>query len=116
MKLWHLYAAVGVLALLATGSQALDYIQAGVVGVTADFWRDAFHDGDASRFLAVDILFLATACFVLIWVEGRRVGMSWTWRVAYIVGSSFIAGSAFVPFFLAHRQRILDASRSRADA
>ena len=111
MKLWHLYAAIGVIGLFLTGSQALGYYQSGPVGGTVDFWRDAIEGNDASRFLAFDVLFLAAACLVFLWVEGRRLGVSVGWRIGYIVLSAFIASSAFVPFFLAHRQRILDGRR-----
>jgi hypothetical protein len=111
MKLWHLYAAIGVVGLVLTGSQALGYFSAGPVGGTVEFWRDAFHGDDASRFLAVDILALVTALFVFIWVEGRRLGISAGWRLVYVLGSTLVASAAFVPFFLAHRQRVLNASR-----
>jgi hypothetical protein len=74
-----------------------------------DFWRDAFNGNDASRFLAFDILALVTGLFIFIWVEGRRVGIgSWA-RAGYILGSTLIASAAFVPFFLAHRQHVLDS-------
>lgn len=108
MKLWHAYLAIGVAALFMTVSQALGYFAHGLTGVTVDFWRDALQGSDAARFLAADVAFSAAACFVLIWVEGRRLGISAWWRVGYIVGSTLIAGSAFIPFFLAHRQRVLD--------
>lgn len=108
MKLWHLYAALGVFAFFLTGSQALGYYEAGLVGGTVSFWRDALNGNDASRFLAFDVAFLATVCLVFIWVEGGRLGIGLWWRIGYIVLSTFIAGSAFVAFFMAHRQRILD--------
>ena len=97
MKLWHLYAAIGVVALFLTVPQALGYFADGLTGVTIDFWRDALKGSDAARFLAFDVLFLAAACFVLLWVEGHRLGISVWWRVGYIVGSTLIAGSAFIP-------------------
>jgi hypothetical protein len=109
MKLWHLYAAIGVVALPLIWSQGLEYIAGGVVGVTYDFWRDALEGNAAGRFLAFDQTFLATACFLFIWFEGRNLGIGIWWRIGYIAGAIFIAGSSFIPFFLAHRQRILDA-------
>ena len=57
MKLWHLYTAIGAVGLVLTGSQALGYFSAGPIAGTVDFWRDAFNGNDASRFLAVDILY-----------------------------------------------------------
>jgi hypothetical protein len=108
MKLWHLYAAIGVIALVLTGSQALSYFANGPIGGTVDFWRDALTGNDAGRFLTFDVALLATACFVLLWVEGRRLEISVWWRIGYILGAALIAASAFIPFFFAHRQRILD--------
>ena len=108
MKLWHLYAVIGVVGLVLTGSQALGYVSAGPIGGTVEFWRDAFTGNDASRFLAVDILTLVTGLFVFLWVEGHRLGIAARWRVAYILGSTLIASAAFIPFFLAHRQRVLE--------
>ena len=113
MKLWHAYVAIGVIGLVVAGSQALGYYADGLTGVTVDFWRDALQGNDVGRFLALDVVFLAAACYVLIWIEGSRLGIGVWWRVGYIVASTLVAASAFVPFFLAHRQRVLDA-RERA--
>ena len=41
MRLWHVYVAIAVVALVATMSQALGYFDAGFVGGTVDFWDDA---------------------------------------------------------------------------
>lgn len=111
MKLWHVYAAIAVVSLVLTASQAFGYLHAGIAGVTVDFWRDAFKANGASRFLAFDVIGLGTACFVLLWVEASRLGIGTGWRVGYIALSLLIGVSTFVPLFLAHRQRVLDASR-----
>lgn len=110
MKVWHVYVAIAVVSFVLTASQAFGYLHAGVAGVTVDFWRDAVTGNGASRFLTFDVLGLGTACFVLVWVEGRRLGIGTRWRVGYIVLSLLIGVSTFVPLFLAHRQRVLDAS------
>jgi len=109
MKLWHVYVVIGIVAFFATGSQALDYYGAGPVDGTEQFWRDAITANHASRFLVYDIWLLALAVFVLMWAESRKVGIGTGWFVAYVVLSIVIGISTFVPFFLAHRQRILDA-------
>ncbi|WP_188113566.1 DUF2834 domain-containing protein [Nocardioides humilatus] len=109
MKLWHVYVAIAVVALIGTTSQALGYFDAGPVGGTVDFWDDALTSNDAARFLAIDVFLLGTAVFVLLAVEGRRVGIGAGWWAFYFVASLLIGISTFVPLFLAHRQRKLDA-------
>lgn len=112
MKLWHVYVALGVIGFLATGSQVLGYLDAGPVGGTGDFWEDALTTNDAARFLVLDVLVLGVAIFVLLGVEARRVGIGAGWFVLYVVGSLLVGISTFVPFFLAHRQRRLDAAQA----
>jgi len=109
MKLWHVYVALAVVGFVGTGSQVLGYLDAGPLGGTADFWQDALSTHDAARFLAIDVLVLGVAVFVLLGVESRRLGISASWFVLYLAGSLFIGISTFVPLFLAHRQRRLDA-------
>ncbi len=108
MKLWHVYVLIGIVAFFATGSQALHYFGDGLVDGTDQFWRDAITANNASLFLVYDVTLLGLAVFVLMWVESRKVGISTAWFVAYVVLSVLIGISTFVPFFLAHRQRILD--------
>jgi hypothetical protein len=111
MKLWHVYVVLAVIGFLGTGSQALGYFDAGPVGGTVDFWQDALSTNDAARFLAIDVFVLGTAVFVFLGVEARRVGLSARWFVLYLVGSVLVGISTFVPLFLAHRQRRLDATQ-----
>lgn len=109
MKLWHVYVLIGVIAFIATGSQALGYVGAGPVAGTFDFWHDAITGSHASLFLTYDVALLGLAVFVLMWVESRKVGIGTGWFIGYVVLSLLVGISTFVPFFLAHRQRILDA-------
>lgn len=111
MKLWHVYVVIAVVAFFATGSQALGYFDAGPIDGTIDFWDDAIHSSDASLFLAFDVVLLGLAVFVLMWVESRKVGISNRWYVGYVVLSVLIGISTFVPLWLAHRQRLLDAAQ-----
>lgn len=111
MKLWHLYVLIALVSLGLTTWQASGYFDAGLIGGTADFWRDAFNGNAAGRFLAFDAIGLGTGCFVLVWVEGRRVGIGPGWRIGYIALSLLIGVSTFVPLFFAHRQRVLDNRR-----
>jgi hypothetical protein len=111
MKLWHVYVMIGVIAFIATGSQALGYLDAGDGPITGTerFWRDAITANNASLFLVFDVALLGLAVFVLLWVECRKLGIGAGWFAAYVVLSVVIGISTFVPFFLAHRQRVLDA-------
>jgi len=102
-----LYYALAVLGFVGTGSQVFGYIDAGPIGGTADFWRDALTTHDAARFLAIDIAVLGVAIFVLLITDARRLGISTTWITVYVVGSLLIGISTFVPLFLAHRERAL---------
>lgn len=108
VKLWHVYVLVALVSLGLTMWQASNYFDAGLLDGTVNFWRDAFRGNAAGRFLAFDTLGLGTGCFVLLWVEGRRVGIGPQWRIGYIALSLLIGVSTFVPLFFAHRQRVLD--------
>lgn len=110
MRLWHVYVLIGVIAFVATGSQALGYLGSGAGPLTGTerFWSDAITANNASLFLVFDVALLGLAVFVLMWVESRKLGISGGWFAAYVVLSVLIGISTFVPFFLAHRQRILD--------
>ncbi|MCW2801539.1 MAG: hypothetical protein JWQ70_3011 [Aeromicrobium sp.] len=111
MKLWQVYVLIGIVAFFATGSQVVPYVGDGdgPVAATNQFWRDAFTANHASRFLVFDVVLLGLAVFMLMWVESRKVGIGTGWFVAYVALSVLVGISTFVPFFLAHRQRILDA-------
>ena len=111
MKLWFVYVLIGIIGFFATGSQALDYVISGdgPIAGTEQFWRDAITANNASLFLVFDVVILGLAIFVLMWVESRKVGIGTGWFVAYVALSIVVGISTFVPFFLAHRQRMLDA-------
>lgn len=111
LKLWHVYVLIGVIAFVATGSQALHYLASGdgPLAGTGQFWRDAVTANNASRFLVLDVALLGLAVFVLMGVESRRLGIGTHWLVLYVVLSVLVGISTFVPFFLAHRQRLIDA-------
>jgi hypothetical protein len=102
-----IYYALAVLGFVGTGSQVLGYLDAGPIGGTADFWRDALMTNDAARFLAIDIAVLGVAVFVLLITDARKLGIATKWVALYVVGSLLIGISTFVPLFLAHRERAL---------
>ena len=110
MKLERVYLALAAIGFVGTGTQVLGYLDEGPFGGTKAFWDDALTSNDAARFLSIDIAVLGVAVFVLLFVEARRVGIAARWFWVYVVGSVVIGISTFVPLFLAHRQRRLDAA------
>jgi len=112
MKLWHAYVVIAVVGFVGTSSQVLGYLDAGLVGANVDFWQDALDTHGAGRFLAIDVAVLGLAVFVALWFEARRLNIATKWFVLYVVGSLAIGISTFVPLFLAHRQRLLDAAEA----
>ena len=102
-----IYYVLAVLGFVGTGTQVLGYVDAGPIGGTADFWRDALTTNDAARFLAIDVAVLGVAIFVLLITDAHKLGIATRWVALYVVGSLFIGISTFVPLFLAHRERAL---------
>lgn len=100
------YAAIAIIALIATWSQNLAYQNA-----AADMFSSFLHETKAtpaSRSITADILlfFLAAAVFMV--VEGRKHGVRLIW--AYIVGGIFIAISVTFPLFLIAREVRMNAA------
>lgn len=93
------YAAIAVIALIATWSQNIAYFDR--VSGLVDFATDT-KANPASRSLTVDIflMFLAAAVFMV--VEARRHGIRFVW--AYVIGGALIAISVTFPLFLIARE------------
>jgi len=105
-----LLVALGLLGLVGTWAQGFSYLAHGLIGGNVLFWQETVAT-PASTFLTVDILVLAAAVFVLMFAEGRRLGIGSGWLWAYFLASLFVAISFAVPVFLAHRQRRIRLSR-----
>lgn len=105
-----LLVALGLLGLVGTWAQGLSYLQHGLVQGNVLFWQETVAT-PASTFLTVDILVLAAAVFVLMFAEGRRLGIGAGWLWGYFLASLFVAISFAVPVFLAHRQRQIRLTR-----
>jgi hypothetical protein len=99
-----LLIALGCAGLIGTWAQGFGYLAHGFVGGNILFWKETVAT-PASTFLVVDVLVLAASVFVLMFAEGRRLGIGAGWLWAYFLGSLFVAVSFTVPMFLAHRQR-----------
>lgn len=95
-----MYAAIAIVALVATWSQNLAY-QNAAADMFSSFLRET-KTTPAARSITADLLlfFLAAAVFMV--VEGRKHGVRLIW--AYIVGGIFIAISVTFPLFLIARE------------
>jgi hypothetical protein len=105
-----LLIALGLLGLIGTWAQGFYYLGHGLVAGNVLFWRETVAT-PASTFLVVDILVLAAGVFVLMFAEGRRLGIGAGWLWTYFLLSLFVAVSFAVPVFLAHRQRRIRLAR-----
>lgn len=105
-----LLVGLGVLGLVGTWAQGFFYLAHGFVAGNVLFWQEAIAT-PASTFITVDVAVLGAAVFVLMFAEGRRLGIGAGWMWGYFLVSLFIAISFAVPMFLAHRQRRLRLHR-----
>ena len=105
-----LLIGLGVLGLVGTWAQGFHYLSHGLVAGNVLFWQETVAT-PASTFLVVDILVLAAGAFVLMFAEGRRLGIAAGWMWVYFLLSLFVAVSFAVPVFLAHRQRRIRLQR-----
>ena len=105
-----LLVLLGVVGLVGTWAQGLGYLAHGLVGGNILFWKEAVAT-PASTFLVVDMVVLAAAVFILMFAEGRRLGIGAGWLWGYLVASMVIGISFAIPVFLAHRQRRIRLQR-----
>jgi hypothetical protein len=103
-----IYYALAIAGLIGTWAQVFGYLQLGFFAGTIQFWQETVAT-PASSFIMVDIIVLAAAVFVLMFAEGRRLGIGAGWLWTYYLGSTLVGISCFVPLYLAHRQRVLRA-------
>ncbi|MDD7814552.1 DUF2834 domain-containing protein [Mycobacterium sp. CSUR Q5927] len=100
------YAAISVVALVATWSQNLAYEFADVF---PQFLLDTTVT-PAARSITADIVLLFLAAAILMVLEARRHNVRFVW--AYIAGGFLIAISVTFPLFLIARERRLAAEGS----
>ena len=105
-----LLVLLGVVGLVGTWAQGLGYLDHGLVGGNVLFWKDAVAT-PAGTFLVVDMVVLAAGVFILMFAEGRRLGIGAGWLWLYFLLSLFVAISFAIPVFLAHRQRRIRLTR-----
>src|SRR5262249_43460921 len=109
-----LYAAIAILALLATWHQNLTYFGAGdpLTG-TIRFWRETLAT-PASVSITVDLFLFGLAVVVWMVLEARRLSIPHVW--IYVLGGALSAISVSVPLFLIARGRCLQADNEAPGA
>lgn len=94
------YAAIALVALVATWSQNAAYL-----GQPATFLTAFLHDltlTPAARSITADILLFFLAAAILMVVEARKHGIRFVWL--YLIGGVLIAISVTFPLFLIARE------------
>ena len=98
------YALIGLVALVGTWGNNIQYFDLGIVGANVHIWQETFAN-PASRSITVDILFLGLAAIIWMLLEARRLAMRGAWL--YVMIAVFVAISAAFPAFLIHREQVL---------
>lgn len=111
--LCYLYGMIAVIALIGSWSNVISLLQLGPISGTVQFWKDTLIN-ESSRFITVDILFLALAVTLWMVLEARRIDLRGVWF--YIVFGALIAICVAVPLFMIHRERCLAATEGRSNA
>ncbi|WP_373092008.1 DUF2834 domain-containing protein [Zhongshania sp.] len=97
------YLLTAVVALLMTWVHVPAYLGSGFADANIQFWNDAlFNANPAGKFLAVDVLFLAFACNVWMFIEARRIGVKYVY--VYVIAGIVVAISVAFPLFMAARE------------
>ena len=113
--LCFVYGVIGLLALVGTWGNNLQYFRMGLgyIGFTVHYWEDTLAN-TASRSVTADLLFFSLSATVWMLIEARRLGMRWPWL--YVVFSLLIAASAMYPLFLINRERALAKGEAPSSA
>jgi hypothetical protein len=98
------YGLVGLIALVGTWGNNVQYLSLGFVGANLCFWQETMAN-PASRSITVDILFLALAAATWMILEARRLRMRGVWF--YVIFGALVAISVTFPLFLINRERAL---------
>jgi len=99
------YAAIALVALVGCWSNNLQLMEGrDFLGANLFFWQETFANS-ASRSITVDILALALAAIIWMFLEARRLSMSGVW--IWVLMGLFVAIGAAFPLFLIHREIVL---------
>jgi hypothetical protein len=99
------YALIGLVALVGTWGNNIEYLHLGLVGANIHFWQDTLVN-PASRSITVDILCLALAAIVWMLLEAHRLSMRGVW--VWVLLGVFVAMGAAFPWFMVHRELVLE--------
>jgi hypothetical protein len=99
------YALTGLVALVGTWGNNIEYLHLGLVGANIHFWQETLVN-PASRSITVDILCLALAAIVWMLLEARRLSMRGAWL--WVLFGVFVAMGAAFPWFMVHRELVLE--------
>lgn len=95
------YGLIGLVALVGTWSNNLQYPYLGLIGSNVHFWQETLVN-PASRSITVDIFFFLLAANIWMLLEARRLSMRWPW--VFLIVGFFVAISAAFPAFLIYRE------------
>lgn len=96
------YGVLGLIALVGTWGNIIGLLgEHGFWGGTLKFWQDVLVN-ESSRFITIDILFLAMAVVVWMVLEARRLQIPGIWL--YVMFGFLIAISLAFPLFMIHRE------------
>lgn len=100
------YALIAVATLIGTWTNNVQLMGPGLNVLDANllFWEQTLVN-PGSRSITVDILGIALAAIVWMFLEARRLSIPYIW--VYLFASIFIAVGAAFPIFLLHRELVL---------
>jgi len=101
------YAAIALLALLATWHQNLAYFgsaSGGPLSNMVGFWRETLATPPSTS-ITLDLFLFGLAATVWMVVEARRLGIRFVWL--YVLAGALVAISVSFPLFLIARERRL---------
>jgi len=107
------YALTGLVALVGTWGNNIEYLDLGIVGANIHFWQETLVN-PASRSITVDILCLALAAIVWMLLEARRLSMRGAWL--WVLFGVFVAMGAAFPWFMVHRELVLERREASSSA
>jgi Terpene cyclase DEP1 len=99
------YALTGLVALVGTWGNNIEYLHLGLLGANIHFWQETLVN-PASRSITVDILCLALAAIVWMLLEARRLSMRGVWL--WVLFGVFVAMGAAFPWFMVHRELVME--------
>lgn len=108
MKLRNIYLILCVLGVLLPYSQFVPFMLEN--GLNAELFIQEMLANRISRFFVLDVVVSAVVLLVLVFTEGRRLGMKHLW--APVLGIFMVGVSLGLPLFLYLRQLHIEAKQT----